>query len=93
MSKGQRVESSNAHAASETLGTPLEKSASEDVRPDFGCHEWSLTQDRFNRPAGTELFPHNPRHFVPGYYRAVPPGQSTLDHATAVALLKLAFMA
>jgi hypothetical protein len=36
-----------------------------------------LSQDRFNRPAG--YFPHDPRHFVPGYYRAVPPGQNTLD--------------
>jgi hypothetical protein len=62
MSKRQRVESSNVHAASEMLGTPVEKSASDDVRPvrpDFGCHEWFLSQDRFNpfnRPAGTRLF-------------------------------------
>jgi hypothetical protein len=26
-------------------------------------------------PLGRGFFPHNPRHFVPGYYRAVPPGQ------------------
>jgi hypothetical protein len=36
MTKRQRVEwveFSNSHAASETLGTPVEKSASDDVRP------------------------------------------------------------
>jgi hypothetical protein len=32
-------------------------------------------RDRFNRPAGTGLFSSASRHFVPGYYRAVPPGQ------------------
>jgi hypothetical protein len=26
-------------------------------------------------PLGRGYFPNNPRHFVPGYYRAVPPGQ------------------
>jgi hypothetical protein len=26
-------------------------------------------------PLGRGYFPHQPRHFVPGYYRAVPPGQ------------------
>jgi hypothetical protein len=35
------------------------------------------------------IFPHNPRHFVPGYYRAVPPGQI---HSTAEALPELTFM-
>ena len=30
-------------------------------------------------PLGRGYFPHDPRHFVPGYYRAVPPGQNTLD--------------
>jgi hypothetical protein len=30
-------------------------------------------------PLGRGYFPHHPRHFVPGYYRAVPPGQKTLD--------------
>jgi hypothetical protein len=34
---------------------------------------------RFNRPARRGYFPHDSRHFVPGYYRAVPPGQNTLD--------------
>jgi hypothetical protein len=38
-----------------------------------------LSQDRFNRPAGTGYFPDNPRHFVPGYDRAIPPGQNRLD--------------
>ena len=28
-------------------------------------------------PLGRSYFPHHPRHFVPGYYRAVPPGQKT----------------
>jgi hypothetical protein len=41
--------------------------------------------DRFNRPAGTGLgyFPHDSRHFVPGYYRAVPPGQKPSAHRGA----------
>src|SRR5271157_5896758 len=26
-------------------------------------------------PVGRGYFPHNPRHFVPGYYQPVPPGQ------------------
>ena len=26
-------------------------------------------------PLGRGYFPHDSRHFVPGYYRAVPPGQ------------------
>jgi hypothetical protein len=59
MSKRQRVERveySSRFRASEKLGTPVEKSASDDVRPGFGCHEWFLSQDRFNRPAGTGLF-------------------------------------
>ena len=30
-------------------------------------------------PLGRGYFPHNPRHFVPNYYRAVPPGENTLD--------------
>jgi hypothetical protein len=30
-------------------------------------------------PLGRGYFPHDPRHFVPGYDRAVPPGQNTLD--------------
>jgi hypothetical protein len=30
-------------------------------------------------PLGWGYFPDNPRHFVPGYYRAVLPGQDTLD--------------
>jgi hypothetical protein len=70
---------SNVHAVSETLGTPVEKSVSDDLRPNFGGHEWFLSRDRFNRPAGTGLFYSHPRHFVPGYYRAVPPGQKALD--------------
>ena len=43
-------------------------------------------------PLGRGYFPHHPRHFVPGYYRAVPPGQKTIVQSTAEALLKLAFM-
>jgi hypothetical protein len=30
-------------------------------------------------PLGRGYFPRQPRHFVPGYYRAVPPGQNTLE--------------
>jgi hypothetical protein len=30
-------------------------------------------------PPGRGYFPHHLRHFVPGYYRVVPPGQKTLD--------------
>jgi hypothetical protein len=29
-------------------------------------HSAYLSQDRFNRPSGTGLFSHDPRHFVPG---------------------------
>jgi hypothetical protein len=29
----------------------------------------------FDRPYGTGVFSHFPRHFVPGYYQAVPPGR------------------
>ena len=36
----------------------------------------NLSHDPFNRPAGTGYFPHDSRHFVPGYYRAVPGGQN-----------------
>jgi hypothetical protein len=43
-------------------------------------------------PLGRGYFPRHSRHFVPGYYRAVPPGQNTLIHSTAEALPKLAFM-
>ncbi len=37
-----------------------------------------LSRDSFSRPAGTDYFPHDSRHFVPGYYHAVPPGRKTL---------------
>jgi hypothetical protein len=30
-------------------------------------------------PLGRGYFSHDPRHFVPGYDRAVPSGQNTLD--------------
>jgi hypothetical protein len=33
-------------------------------------------RDPFNRPAGTGYFSHESRHFVPGYYHAVPPGRN-----------------
>ena len=45
-----------------------------------------LSQDRFNRPAGTGLVPHDSRHFAPGYYRAVPPGQKPFAHRKCLAL-------
>ena len=35
-----------AHAALETLGIPVGKVASDDVRPDFGCHERFLATAR-----------------------------------------------
>jgi hypothetical protein len=53
------------HAALETPGILLK-----------GMLTSNLSRDPFNRPAGTGLFPHDSRHFVPGYYRALPPGQS-----------------
>jgi hypothetical protein len=37
----------------------------------------NLSRDPFNRPAGTGLFSDESRHFVPGYYHAVPLGQDT----------------
>jgi hypothetical protein len=37
-------------------------------------------RDPFNRPAGTGYFPHESRHFVPGYYHAVPPGREQPDN-------------
>ena len=68
------------HAASETLGTSVEKSACDEVRPfdlildvmnGFSAKSGSIV------PLGRGYFPHHSRHFVPGYYRAVPPGQKT----------------
>jgi hypothetical protein len=68
LGQSQRYLSSKlrAHAASETLATPVVKFASDDVQPDFGRNENMfyyvlsdsvyLSQDRFNRPAGTGLF-------------------------------------
>src|ERR1700722_10443498 len=49
-----------------------------DVRPDLGCHEIGSTV-----PLGRGYFPDDPRHFVPGYYRAVPPGQKPFAHQSA----------
>ena len=34
------------HAALETLGIPVERFGSDDVRPDFGCNEWFLAAGR-----------------------------------------------
>ena len=42
--------------------------------------------DRFNRsivPLGRAYFPHDSRHFVPGYDRAVPPAQKPCAHRSA----------
>ena len=39
----------------------------------------NLSRNRFNRPAGRNNFPHDSRHFVPGYDHPVPPGQNTLS--------------
>jgi hypothetical protein len=48
-------------AASETPGTPVEKFGSDGIG--------SIV------PLGRDYFSHDSRHFVPGYDRAVPPGQ------------------
>jgi hypothetical protein len=53
---------SNAPAASETPGTPVEKFRSDGIG--------SIV------PLGRRYFTHDSRHFVPGYDRAVPPGQN-----------------
>jgi hypothetical protein len=37
----------------------------------------------FGHPAGTELSASLPRHFVPGYYQPVPPGQKPFAHRKA----------
>jgi hypothetical protein len=37
-------------------------------------------------PPGRGLSPSLPRHFVPGYYRAVPPGQKPFAHRKRLAL-------
>jgi hypothetical protein len=47
----------------------------------------NLSRDPFNRPAGTGLFPHDSRHFVPGYYRALPSGQSHSPIETPLIIL------
>jgi hypothetical protein len=36
------------------------------------------TDNDFNRPSGRGLSASIPRHFVPGYHRAVPPGQKAI---------------
>src|SRR3984957_9517897 len=56
------VESSTAPAALETSGTPVEKFGSDGIG--------SIV------PLGRVYLPHDSRHFVPGYDRAVPPGQN-----------------
>ena len=53
----------------------------------FGIYR---SRDPFNRPAETGYFPHDSRHFVPGYYQPVPSG--TKDILPAEALIKLALM-
>ena len=50
--------------------------------------EFLTSEFGFNRPAGTGYFPHDSRHFVPGYYHAVPPGQNT---STRWGLFKAAY--
>ena len=37
-------------------------------------------------PLGRGYFPHDSRHFVPGYYRAVPPGQKPFALRSPLAL-------
>jgi hypothetical protein len=34
-------------------------------------------------PLGRSYFPYDSRHFVPGYYRAVPPGQKSSDRCAS----------
>ena len=40
----------------------------------------SETDNDFDRTSGTGLSASLPRHFVPGYYQPVPPGQKPLTH-------------
>ena len=76
MSKRRHV---NARAASEARGTLLRSSPLMmfdlilDGMNGFSAKIGSIV------PLGRGYFPHNPRHFVPNYYRAVPPGENTLD--------------
>jgi hypothetical protein len=41
------------------------------------------TDNDFNRPSGTGLFPHDSGHFVPGYSQPVPPGKKPFSHRSA----------
>jgi hypothetical protein len=41
-------------------------------------------QNRFNRPARRGHFPRDSRHFVPGYYRAVPSGTKPIASGLAL---------
>ena len=55
----------------------------------FDLIQWFLATARRSRgigsivPLGRGYFPHDSRHFVPGYYRAVPPGQKPFAHRSA----------
>jgi hypothetical protein len=42
-----------------------------------------VAMQRGRVPLGRGYFLHDPRHFVPGYYRAVPPGQNPIRHRNA----------
>jgi hypothetical protein len=55
-----------------------EKFASDDVRPELDGMNGFSAKIGSIVPLGRRNFPHDPRHFVPGYYRAVPLGQNTL---------------
>jgi hypothetical protein len=70
---------STARATSETRGTPLEKFASDVVQPNLDGMNGFSAKIGSIVPLGRGYFSHDPRHFVPGYDRAVPPGQNTLD--------------
>ena len=56
------------------------------TQPSLASH---LSRDRFNGsivPLGRDYFTRDSRHFVPGYYRAVPPGQKPFAHRSATQL-------
>jgi hypothetical protein len=44
------------------------------------------TVDRFNRPLGRGFYTDDSRHFVPGYYRAIPLGTKTIRPSKRLAL-------
>jgi hypothetical protein len=99
--QSQRYLSSNrAHAASETLGTPVAKFATDDVRPDFGCKGdcfcYVLNDSVSSEPRSVQSSRWDGAIFlrIPGTSCLATIGLSLRDkiHLTAVTLLKLALM-